>query len=251
MLIAAGGAREIAQACALLSERHYLPARSASTTSDLLSALDDWRTMPPHVERVAKEIEELAKDSRLGKDSRPLFPFSESDFRRAILAGYPDRVAQRRDPTSPRVRLASGAGAVIGPESGVHDGEFLVALDVVSDGLMGVSYAKSSFPPYVKTRAGHALPAVPPGEARIRLASRVERDWLEPNQADIVHRFDPDAGIVRAARIERYDALVLAEHPTRPDDAIAAGLLADAWKARSLPAADEQCCDALRLRADR
>ena len=57
MLIAAGGAREIAQACALLSERHYLPARSASTTSDLLSALDDWRTMPPHVQRVAKEIE--------------------------------------------------------------------------------------------------------------------------------------------------------------------------------------------------
>src|SRR4029434_767073 len=57
MLIAAGGAREIAQACALLSERHYLPARSASTTSDLLSALDDWRTMPAHVQRVATEIE--------------------------------------------------------------------------------------------------------------------------------------------------------------------------------------------------
>jgi ATP-dependent helicase HrpB len=217
MLIAAGGAREIAQACALLSERHYLPARSASTTSDLLSALDDWRTMPPHVQRVAKEIEELGK--AVGrKDSRPLFTLSESDFRRAILAGYPDRVAQRRDPMSPRVRLASGAGAVIGPESGVHDGEFLVALDVVWVALKGV----------------------PPADARIRLASRVEREWLPPNQSDIVHRFDPDAGIVRAARIERYDALVLGEHPTKPDDATVAVLLADAWTERAPRTDDEQ-----------
>jgi len=55
---------------------------------------------------------------------------SESDFRRAILTGYPDRVAQRREPGSPSVRLASGAGATIAPESGVRDGEFLLALDV-------------------------------------------------------------------------------------------------------------------------
>ena len=38
---------------------------------------------------------------------------SESEFRRAVLAGYPDCVAQRREPRSPRVRLASGAGAVV------------------------------------------------------------------------------------------------------------------------------------------
>ena len=56
MLIASGGAKEVAQACALLSERHLLPARTASTSSDLLSALDQWRTMPPHVDRVASEI---------------------------------------------------------------------------------------------------------------------------------------------------------------------------------------------------
>jgi ATP-dependent RNA helicase HrpB len=36
MLVAAGGAREVAQACALLSERHLLPPRHASTSSDLL-----------------------------------------------------------------------------------------------------------------------------------------------------------------------------------------------------------------------
>ena len=42
MLVAAGGARQVAQACALLSERHLLPPRTASTSSDLLSALDHW-----------------------------------------------------------------------------------------------------------------------------------------------------------------------------------------------------------------
>ena len=55
---------------------------------------------------------------------------SEPDFLRAILSGYPDRVAQRREPGSPNVLLASGTGATMAPESGVRDGEFLVALDI-------------------------------------------------------------------------------------------------------------------------
>jgi len=46
MLVAAAGARQIAQACALLSERHLLPPRLATTSSDLLSALDHWRDVP-------------------------------------------------------------------------------------------------------------------------------------------------------------------------------------------------------------
>src|SRR5262249_23656414 len=56
MLIAAGGARRMAQACALLSERHLLPPRAATTTSDLLSALDDWQSMPSHVQHAARVI---------------------------------------------------------------------------------------------------------------------------------------------------------------------------------------------------
>src|SRR5206468_5867235 len=56
MLVEAGGPREIVQVCALLSERHFIPARTASTSSDLLSALDDWRNMPVHVQRVASVI---------------------------------------------------------------------------------------------------------------------------------------------------------------------------------------------------
>ena len=120
MLVEAGGARPIAQACALLSERHFLPPRTASTSSDLLSAIDNWRDVPPHVQRVADDLAE----------KRPSPFFAEVDFRRAILAGYPDRVAQRREPGSSNVLLASGAGATMAAESGVRDGEFLVALDV-------------------------------------------------------------------------------------------------------------------------
>ena len=128
MLVAAHGATAMARACALLSERHVLTPRGSqaqATTSDLLSAIDRWSSAPPHVQRVAREIEQLAANATATTRS-----LSEADFRQAVLAGYPDRVAQRREPRSPRVRLASGAGAVIAPESGVTEGEFLVALDV-------------------------------------------------------------------------------------------------------------------------
>ena len=61
MLLAANGARAMAQACALLSERHVLLPRTA-TSSDLLSAIDDWSSVPPHVQRVAREIEQIASN---------------------------------------------------------------------------------------------------------------------------------------------------------------------------------------------
>ena len=222
MLVASGGAREVARACALLSERHFLAPRHASTTSDLLSAIDDWSRMPAHVQRVAREVEDLAA-SALG--SRAQERLTEEAFRRAILAGYPDRVAQRREPASPRVRLATGAGAVVGRESGVLDAEFLVAVDLHA--------APTSWP--LEQPARRATP-----EASIRVASRVERDWLQPNASMVEHRFDRDAGMVRAFRIERYDALVLAEHPVQPDHDVAAALLADAWISQGPRAEDEQ-----------
>jgi len=51
---------------------------------------------------------------------------------RAALAAYPDRVARRREPGSPRFVLASGHGAALRRESGVRDAEFIVAPDVVA-----------------------------------------------------------------------------------------------------------------------
>jgi len=225
MLVAAAGARQIAQACALLSERHLLPPRLATTSSDLLSALDHWRDVPPHVQRVAEEVERIAdrglriaEERSAVRSPQPAMSLSESDFRRAILTGYPDRVAQRREPGSPSVRLASGAGATIAPESGVRDGEFLLALDVSRN-------------PQPATRN--------PQPARIRLASRVEREWLRPTGSEVVHRFDKASGKVRAIAVDRYDALILNERPTAIDPEAAARLLADAWIQRG-PRDDDQ-----------
>ena len=233
MLLAGGGARDLARAAAIVSERHFLPPRAAATTSDLLSALDDWPMAPPHVQRVAKEIEGMA--SALTRGARAM-PLDEREFRRAVLAAYPDRVAVRRQPRSPEVLLASGTGAVVSEASGVREGEFLVAVDVhESAGGPGASRGPRGSAPQA------LLPVV-------GLASRVEREWLRPTSSDVVHRFDRASGHVRAERVDRYDAIVLAEHPLEPDPLEAARLLADAWLERG---PDEDDARLLRRLASR
>ena len=250
MLVEAGGGRQIAQACALLSERHMLPPRTASTSSDLLSALDGWDHVPPHVKRLADVIADFGlriadsiADSGAASiaDSRAA---SIADYRaasiadsahrdeiflRAILAGYPDRVAQRREPGSNDVLLASGTGATMAPESGVRDGEFLIALDVRNP---------QSHPPSAIRN---------PQFATVRIASRIAREWLAPTESEVVHRFDKESGKVRAAVVDRYDALVLAERPAPVDPEIAAQLLADAWLARGPRERDARLLRRLRF----
>jgi ATP-dependent helicase HrpB len=228
MLVAAEGATSMARACALLSERHVLAPRGSevqATSSDLLSAVDRWSSVPPHVQHVAREIEQLA--SSVSATNRSL---SEADFRRAVLAGYPDRVAQRREPRSPRVRLASGAGAFVAAESGVTEGEFLVALDV-----------------HASNSTGRGARSQDGANASIRLASLVEREWLAPNATEVVHRFDPGSGSVKAVVFTRYDTLVLAEQSTAPDPAVTAALLAEAWLTRGPDEDDQRLLRRLRF----
>jgi ATP-dependent helicase HrpB len=216
MLHAAGGARSVARVCALLSDRHLLPPRSATTSSDLLSALDHWMEIPTHVDRVARQLEQLYASVSPPASVGVRHDISEADFRRAVFAGYPDRIAQRRETGSPRVRLATGSGAVLSGESGVLDGEFMAAVDLRAQ----------------------------PGEARIRIASRVEREWLTANAIELVHTFDAASGIVRAAEVDKYDALILRERPVPPEPEEAARLLADAWISRG---EDEQLVRRLRF----
>jgi ATP-dependent helicase HrpB len=71
------------------------------------------------------------------------------------------------------------------------------------------------------------------------MASRVEREWLQANQIEVLHRFDEEAGIVRAVEVERYDALTLAERPVPPDPEAASAILAERWLARG-PLADDE-----------
>jgi ATP-dependent helicase HrpB len=108
--------------------------------------------------------------------------------RRALLAGYPDRVAMRREPGSLRLLLSSGTGAVLAKESGMHSGEFVVALDVSGSGQ----------------------------EALVRIASVIEKDWLTPTNEDVVHTLRDD-GTVRATKRVWYDAILLKEVNVPPD----------------------------------
>lgn len=217
MLIAGGGRRPVALACALLSERRAAAPHPATTTSDLLSAIDDERLLPPHVRDVASRLEQLARDSDPPSD----LPHEEG-FRRAMFAGYPDRVARRRAPGSPRFLLASGHGAVLGRESGVRDAEFIVAVDVQAG------------------RRGDTA------EATIRVASAIERSWLQTERR-IGHEFDAAAGRVRAFARDWYGAIVLAEQSVAPDPEIAARLLAGAFVAGPWSERDTQIARRIRF----
>jgi ATP-dependent helicase HrpB len=220
LLVAAGGAREAALACALLSDRVSIPARADTTASDLLSAVDRAERLSPALLQIARELERLGREAT---DS-PRRHIDDAGLRRAVLAGYPDRVARRREPLSPRFVLSSGHGAVLSEESGVRDAEFLVAVDVQG----------ASTTPGGPRRPAEAV------EARIRVASRVEREWLQPTSSLVEHRFEPGTATVHAMEVDRYDAIVLAERRVAPDPGRAAALLAEQWFLRGPSDDDEE-----------
>jgi ATP-dependent helicase HrpB len=197
VLVSAGGGSRAAAACAILAERSFALPGSHATDSDVLTRVDQLDRAPFGVLVAARQIESLAR-----RDLGPQ-PKGESDaaIRRALLTGYPDRVARRRAPGSDRFVLASGHGAVLGRESGVRAAELIVALDVV------------------------AGPAGPGSEALIRMASQVEREWLEPVEREVVHRFDSESDTVRAFELSVFAGLVLSERAIAPDAAVASDLL--------------------------
>jgi ATP-dependent helicase HrpB len=190
-----------AQACALLSEGRGPNRAHGSTSCDLLPLIDRWPEVPPHTRQVADTLHRLL----VGNDRKSTH-VDETALRKALFAAYPDRVARRRAGDHTRVVLASGRGALMARESGVTDGEWLVALEVTSG------------------------PSGQP-EALVRLASQVEPEWLTPTSRQIEHRGDRDT--VKAVEIERYDTLTIRERPVPVDPAARANLLAAAWQARA------------------
>jgi ATP-dependent helicase HrpB len=216
MLLESGGAPEVALAAALLSERHVLPRHPETTVSDLLSAVDERTAIAPHVREIARRIGDLAGDR--DTSSRRI---DERLFLRSILAGYPDRVARRREQGTPRFLMASGHGAVLGRESGVRDAEFVVAIDAQA-GRRGES-----------------------SEALIRIASAIDPEWLQ--QTDVRLEHEIVNGRVRATERSYYGAIVLVERPAVPDPLDAAALLADAYRSRGWRDADWQLLRRLRF----
>lgn len=218
VFLEAGEDSNAAKAVALLAER--MPPRlphPTTTSSDILDALDRWTLAPEPTQRLAEQLERYTQtrgnSDTVSRDQR------ESRLLRALLAGYPERVAQRREPDSARLLLATGTGAQLGPESGVRDAEYLIALEVHAPNQPGAP------------------------DSRVRVASAIEPEWLEPTDRTIEHLLE--RGQVRAREVSRYGALVLRERIVSPDPDVAAELLAKAWIEQPRTEDEQQCLNRL------
>lgn len=126
---------------------------------------------------------------------------------RALLAGFPDRVAKRREPGSNRLLMASGRGGELARESVVRSAPLMVAVEVDDS-----------------TRAGAA-------DTLVRQASAVEEEWLE-DTGEVKEgsrvRWNEAREAAEAVIERRYGALVLSERrdPEGDPEALAA-LLAE------------------------
>lgn len=116
-------------------------------------------------------------------------------FRRAVIRGFPDRIAQRREEHQPRARLVTGTGVTLHPQSSVYSSMFFVALDMD---------ARATDEPTVTAALG------------------VEREDIPTDHVvvDDVYRFDPQSERIEAMRVERIDRLVLNERPVARYDTV-------------------------------
>lgn len=207
ILLAGKGHPALARSCAVLSAA-FGPASDPEGTADLLAILDRWTTVPPAVQQLARELERLVAASE-----RPVV--GEAVVQRALLAGYSDRVAQRRAPGANSFLLATGTGAVLNRGATLDSATYVLAFEVRrADGA----------------RAGDSV---------INLASAIDRSWLEPTGLTMEHRLTDD-GRVRGIQREQYGAITLSERIVAPDPQESARVLAAAYMARGGAAGDAQ-----------
>jgi len=256
-----GRPRDVALAAALLAERDPIRSdgrrraarhESESDVLDRMDALERWagggsRTSDVgevHAASAAfvlRARDDLARavEESLGAAPRADVDADEATLR-AVFAGFPDRLAKRRasgdrraDPSAGGVRTARGHGAVLvtgrgvrlADESAVADAELFVAVDV-------------------DARAG--------GDALVRMASAVRREWLPQERVTmrVDVTFDETTERVVAVRRTRFDELVLDESSAPlPDDGSVERILADAASARLDRALDLAATDVASLRA--
>lgn len=226
-----GAPRRAALAAALLSERNPfrvtgrhgepLAHRSESDLLDRIEALEAFeaggarardatgfhRGAARSVLRVRDRLERLARPHVRRRDPTPVDAGpvdADEAVLRAVLAAFPDRVARRRANDPARGVLATGRGVRFDARSAVIEPELVVCVDLDAG-------------------AGR--------EARCRMASRVERAWLDEARvhADVEVAFEPEVSRVVARRRTRYDELVLDESPAPlPDGDDVARILARA-----------------------
>jgi ATP-dependent helicase HrpB len=184
----------------------FLEAESRNLSQDAIRSIGlDGRAVRS-VDRARKQIERAVGS----RSSLPTWKETETALKIAILAGFPDRVAQRRPGGRNELVFANGGSGQLGESSGVRNAPLVVVVDADE------RRAESG------TRAGGVV---------VRSASAIEADWL----IDIV----PDdlrdtVELVWNDSLERVDALsrlklgaiTLDESPvSQPDAAAVAALL--------------------------
>src|SRR5690606_20743209 len=100
-------------------------------------------------------------------------------------SGFPDRVARRRHPGGRELLLSGGGSARLAEESVVHEGEFLVAVAVEER---------------AEARGG--------GAGVVRLASRIEPEWLLELEGVELGEQDELVWNAEAQRVERWSRIL-------------------------------------------
>jgi ATP-dependent helicase HrpB len=222
-----GQPERAALAAALLSERDPFPRtleapherqeRHAPTPSDVLDrveALEAFErqrqkvsalgTLHPGAARnILRARDQLVR--LLRQETSGSVPVQQSDdgLLRALLGAFPDRLARRRQPGGRRGVMVGGRGVHLARSSGVLASELFLCIDVDAGA----------------------------GEALVRQASAVQRDWLSADQLQITTTvlFDESTEKVVARRRLHFEDLVIEETPAAfPDEEQVAQVLADA-----------------------
>lgn len=142
--------------------------------------------------RAARQFERLLGPA---DDTEPVD--ADAALGRALLSAFPDRLCRRRAEDAERAVMVGGRGVRLGRESGVTMSELFVAVDL--DGARG--------------------------EARVRLASAVQREWLGEPREVISAVFDPARQRVVGRRELRLGELAIEVTEHASVDAHEAALL--------------------------
>lgn len=176
------------------------------------------------IERIRAQLARIADRSRAAEDQ-------DVAFRKAVLAGFIDRVAKRRPTsdgrlgTSRELLLSTGGHATLAESSVVRTSPFLVAVEAMDRS----------------------------GAATVWLSTAVEPDWLFEHD---VHESIDVAWNGKAERVEAverimFDKLVLDERPAgRSAEPKIAALLVEKALARGISAFTGDAFDELRLRIE-
>ena len=189
--------------------------RSRSDVLDRLHAVEDYlasgqshscfgevnRGAVKTLTQVAKQLMSVLRDESLTADrsvEQDAVTCDNPDeaLLRALVAGFPDRVAKRRDATGDKGLMVGGRGVRLGSRSAVQKSPLFLCVDIDGAG----------------------------SDANVRHASEVLREWLPESLICVGDElfFHPTQKQVVARRRIAFDDLVLEETPTSIVDPVAA-----------------------------